>query len=291
MLNYSNNGLRRVENELVFGGHIVSLISPALILTVCILQDISINIGTLLIAYIIPLIVYSYNYQNEPEKLSTNSEKEAFILNRKKNFPILMGLALLVLLFLVAESFNYGFFIFSLIILTGGILYTVILKVLTKYIFCFKNLYVAGIWAYAGTFFVLFYHSIDLTIFYYVIFVYIYVKIFINNVFFDIKDIESDKMKDLNTVPIKLGKDTTIYLLHILNIISVIILIIAIYLGILPLYAIFLLITNLYVLFYLEKGKTADYDGLLKYTYLMADAEFILWPIILIIGKIIFNYF
>jgi UbiA prenyltransferase family. len=202
-----------------------------------------------------------------------------------------MGLALLVLLFLVAESFNYGFFIFSLIILTGGILYTLILKVLTKYIFCFKNLYVAGIWAYAGTFFILFYQSIDFTIFYYVIFVYIYVKIFINNVFFDIKDIESDKMKDLNTIPIKLGKDTTIHLLHILNIVSVIILIIAIYSGVLPLYAIFLLITNLYVLFYLEKGKAADYDGLLKYTYLMADAEFILWPIILIIGKIIFNYF
>jgi hypothetical protein len=53
-------------------------------------------------------------------------------------------------------------------------------------------------------------------------------------------------------------------------------------------YALSLLFTNLYVFYYLEKGKTADRNKLLKYTYIMADAEFLLWPIILILSKLIY---
>jgi 4-hydroxybenzoate polyprenyltransferase len=291
MLYSSNKIIGRVENELVFGGHIVSLISPALILTVCLLQDLPLNIEILIIAYIIPLIVYSYNYQNETEKvINIGSNKYNFVSKRKTIFPILLGLDILILSILIINLFNYGFLVFTLIIISGGILYTIIFKVLTKYIFCFKNIYVSAIWAYAGTFFILFYQSLDFSLFYLVIFVYIFIKIFINNVFFDIKDIDSDKGKNLITIPVKLGKNNTIYLLHMFNIFSIILLIAVIYYNILPIYALSLLITNVYVFIYLEKGRISSYKGLLKYTYIMADSEFIFWPILLIISKLLFYH-
>lgn len=286
--NYTKNHISWLTKELIYGAHLTALISPAFIITVSTLQNIKINYISLIIAYLIPLIVYSYNYQKELDNDAiTDPDKVNYLRKKEKVFSLILGLYIALLIILTIVSANYGFFVFMIIILTGGILYTIVFKVLTKTIPGFKSIYVTMIWAYAGTFYVVFLNSLEFTTFYVIIFLFIFLKMLINVVFFDIKDINRDRMEQLKTLPILIGKLNTITLLNILNILALILLIYSIYINILPLYASSLSLFFIYTLYYVNKGKSASEKELLKYTYVLADAEFVLWPVVLIIGKII----
>ena len=185
---------------------------------------------------------------------------------------------------------NLGFLIFVLIIMTGGILYTVVFKVLTKYIPGFKSMYTTLVAIYAATFFVLFYYSMNFSLLFLFLFVYMFMKMIINVIFFDIKDYIADKALGLKTFPVILGTNNTILLLHSLNALSLIILLLGIYINVIPLYASALALFYLYTFYYVRKGKTTDNAELLKFTYIIADAEFIFWPVILIISKMLLNH-
>lgn len=289
MYNLIKNIFNRIKNEIIYGGHIISMDSPAFILTICILQDIPINIFALIIAFFIPLAVYSYNYQKEVDKdATTDPIKSSFLEKRKNIFPYLLSLDIIIIFALAILLFNYGFLIFALIIVTGGILYTTVFKVLTRYVPGFKSIYATLIWAYAGTFFLIFLNSLELSLFYLFIFIFIYLRMFVNIAFFDLKDMDADKKEGLKTLPIILGKNNTIIFLNLINFISIILLYVFIYIGVLPLYAISLSLFYFYTYYYLKKSKTAVGDEILTYSYIIADAEFIFWPIILILSNIIY---
>jgi 4-hydroxybenzoate polyprenyltransferase len=144
------------------------------------------------------------------------------------------------------------------------------------------------IWAYAASFFLIAYNSLGFQIIYVYIFVLIFSKIFINVVFFDIKDLKTDKIEGLKTIPLFIGKVNTLKLLNIINIISLVFIILAIYIGIFPTYMISFTVFFLFTFYYLNKSKNADDKKLLKYSYFLADAEFILWPVVLFLSKIIY---
>jgi 4-hydroxybenzoate polyprenyltransferase len=100
---------------------------------------------------------------------------------------------------------------------------------------------------------------------------------------------DSDLNEHLKTVPILLGRNLTIWILYVINTIALVILLIGIYINVLPFFSIILSIFFFYSMYYLYKGRTAKKIELLKYSYIMADSEFVLWPLILFIGKIIFT--
>jgi len=103
--------------------------------------------------------------------------------------------------------------------------------------------------------------------------------------FFDIKDIESDGARGLKTLPVLLGREKTYKFLNALNIFSFIPLVAGVYLGIIPVFGLSLLGFYFYDLYYLRKAKFADGQSLRKISYTLADAEFILWPLVLLLGR------
>ena len=81
----------RLKNEFIYGAHYLSLGYPALFLSLIILLDLPINYIVLIVTYLIPLIIYSFNYQKELDKdVITNPEKVKY-LKKRKIFPYLMG--------------------------------------------------------------------------------------------------------------------------------------------------------------------------------------------------------
>ncbi|OPY30170.1 MAG: prenyltransferase [Methanocella sp. PtaU1.Bin125] len=291
-INNINSILKWIKNEFIFGAHYLSLGYPALFLSLMILLDLQIDFFALIVTYLIPLIVYSFNYQKELDKdIITNPEKVKYLKNRERIFPYLMGLYILLLIGLLIFLNNHGFSLFILIILVGGLLYTIVFKVLTRTIPGFKSIYTAMVWAYAGTFCVSFFYSLQFSVFYLLYFTFLFLKGLINVIFFDIKDISSDKRDNLRTFPILLGVKKTIILLHILNILSLCILLYGVYTNILPIYTLALSIFFVYTLYYLTKGNTNDNQELHKYTYLMVDGECIFWPIVLVIFKFLYLKF
>lgn len=281
--------INKIVNEFVYGSHLIALQGPAYILTTITLLGLDINWLAIIVAYLIPLIVYSYNYQSElSSDIHTNPEKVQYLERRKKHFPIIIFSLIIICLSLLIVLNDMYFNIFIIIILIGGILYTTVFKVLTKTIPGFKSIYTSLMWAYSGTFFVFLYYRMSFGTFFSLLFIYIFITSLINTIFFDIKDISSDKIDQLKTIPILLGKDLTIYILHFINVLSLIILFGGIYFKIFPIYMVSLSIFFPYVWYYIAKSKNANKKELFRYTYILADAEFVLWPIILIIGKLVY---
>ena len=278
-----------LKDEFVYGGYLTSLGCPAFVFCISILLNTSIDWPVLLIAYLTPLIIYSYNYYGELEKdMATNPERAVHLGKKVKYYPYLIGsyLALLGLVLLLYAS--YVMIVFVLILVFCGIFYTVILKDITKVIPGFKGVYIAFVWALAGTFFFNIHYSISFNLFHILMFLFIFLKGMINVTFFDIKDIDGDMEQGLKTIPVILGKELTLKYLHLLNVFAFIPLFIGIYLKVIPLYAISLTALFFYDNYYLKKADVANGKNLRMISYTLADAEFILWPVLLLIARALY---
>lgn len=250
------------------------------------------NILVIVTAYLTTFIVYSFNYLNEfDDDVVTDPTKVSFLKSRKNRFKLIIIYYIILNIILLCYSFylygNFSFIVFILILLFGGILYTVIFKVLTRYIPGFKSVYCTALWAYAGSLYVTFFYSESINVFYAFMFAYMFIKLLINAIFFDIKDMDSDRNKNLKTIPLLLGKPTTILLLTILNLFSIVFLFYGVFSNFIPFYGVSLSILSIYTEYYLLKGLASNQKVIVRYTYVMADTEFILWPLVVLIGKLL----
>jgi 4-hydroxybenzoate polyprenyltransferase len=276
-------------NEFIYGGYLTSLGCPAFVLSVAVLLNTGIDPPVLLIAYLTPLIVYSYNYYGELEKdMSTNPERASHLRKKVRLYPLILGSYIAVLGYLLTIYANFAMIVFILLLLFCGIFYTVLFKDLTKQIPGFKGAYIAAVWALAGAFFFNFHYSLSWGLFSVLMFVFIFLRGIINVTFFDIKDLESDREQGLKTLPVILGRDTTLRFLHILNVFSFLPLLLGINWGVIPVFSLALVVFYFYDHYYLKKAAVITGKGLRMISYTLADAEFILWPLVLILGKALF---
>ncbi len=273
---------------MIYGGYFAALCGPAFVITASLMAEIRINIPLLIISYLIPLMIYSYDYYRDMDKDKiSNKERAAHFDKKKQMYPYLMIGYVITLSALLLIFSNLLLISFILILVMVGVLYTVGLKKFTQKIPAFKNIYTALTWSLAGTFFIPLYYSLQLNLSYILIFLFIFLKCLPNIIFFDLKDINSDQKEGLKTIPVLLGKQKTLKLLNNLNIIAFIPLILGIIVKIIPIYASIMILFYFYSIYYLNKASKVDDKELRMVSYTLADAEFILWPIILIIGKAI----
>lgn len=277
-----------LQNEIIYGGYFAALCSPAFIIFTSYISGINLNMPILSISYLLPLIVYSYDYYRDIDKdISENSKRAIYLKKNTKKYPYLLSFYIILLLILLILFSNSQLISFIIIIITAGILYNVAFKDLTKKIPIFKNIYTALTWAAGGAFFLPLYYSLSIQPVFVIAFITIFLRCINNIIFFDLKDIENDKKEKLKTLPVILGKQTTINILYVLNIISFIPLIIGIYTKIVPLFAIFFVLFGFYSFFYIKKAKTAPPNELEKLSHVLADSEFLLWPLLFVIIKLL----
>jgi 4-hydroxybenzoate polyprenyltransferase len=277
-------------NEILYGGYYAALGSPFLILSVSFILNLKTDIPILSIAYILPLIVYSYDYYQDLDKdLRMNSERAAYLSKKTHYYPKILFIYVVMLGSLLIFFSNYKLILFILGIVIGGILYSVALKGVTSKIPLFKNIYTALTWALGGTFFIVFYYSLDITLAFLLLFLFIFLRVLINIVFFDLKDAEGDKEEGLKTLPAIFGKEKSINILYALNIISFLPLFFGIYCHLIPIFSFLLTIFYIYVFYYIKKSKDANTKDLGIISHAMADSEFVIWPIVLIIGQFIYH--
>jgi 4-hydroxybenzoate polyprenyltransferase len=235
-------------------------------------------------------MVYSYDYYKDMDKdKDTNIERAAHFNKKSQIYPYLMISYVIALTTLLIVFTNIMMISYILILITVGVLYTLGSKKLTQKIPAFKNIYTTLTWTLAGTFTIAFYYSIQINLTYILIFIFLFLKFLPNTIFFDLKDIKSDQREGLKTLPVILGKQKTLKILDILNLIAFIPLFIGIYLKLIPLFAASLIIFYFYSKYYLNKTNTIDNKELRMIGNTLADAEFIAWwPIVLLIGQLIF---
>ena len=293
VLNINSNDYSRHFNiifkEIVHGGYLTALGAPALILSTSIIINSGINYPLLIISYLIPLIIYSYDYMSNLDKdQETNSDRYKHLKKKKKYYPIILVFYILLLIALLIIFTNFKLIIFIILMMLGGFFYATALKGLTKKIPIFKNIYTVMTWSMGGTFFVPLHYSLAFSFPILIVFIFIYIKGMINAIFFDLKDYLTDSKEGLKTLPVIIGKERAIKLLHLLNIAAIFPLIIGVYLKIIPVFTISLIVFYFYSSYYLIKAKSSyDYKLWVKLGSI-ADFEFIFWPVILILCIIVF---
>jgi 4-hydroxybenzoate polyprenyltransferase len=287
---YSNDYFNLICKELVHGGYLTALGAPALVLTTSIITNSGIDIPLLIISYLLPLIVYSYDYMSDMDKdVETNIARYKHLKKKKRYYPFILVFYVLLLIALLIVFSNLKLILLIVLIIFGGLLYATALKGLTKRIPIFKNVYTVLTWSLGGTFFVPLHYSLSVSFPFIIIFIFINLKGMINAIFFDLKDSITDSKEGLKTLPVLLGKENAIKLLHLLNFIAFLPLIIGVYLKIIPILTLSLLIFFFYSFYYLIKSQGPISNDKWVNLGSFADFEFIFWPLILILGAWFFS--
>lgn len=270
----------RVEEEFLYGGHIFALGSACIAASTIIILKTELNLGILLLFYLIFYIIYLYDHFKGVESDAlTNSKRTAYLSGRAGNRLIVFRIMFSLVFFILVLSGDTKVFILGALILVMGISYGIFFKNITKKIFAFKNFFVALVWS------ILIFYALLCVREPYVFLVglfawFVFVRMLSIQIFFDIRDIEGDKIKHLLTVPVVMGERKAVELIYSIDLFMTISLL-AVYS--IPFYRneieIFFLLILVYRFFYMKKYFEKDQS-----CFLWAAGEPIVWFIIVIIS-------
>jgi 4-hydroxybenzoate polyprenyltransferase len=276
-------------NEIIYGGHWLSIGAAAITLSIIILLNNKIRWELLIISYLLVQAIYTYNHYKELEiDVFSNSPRVKHLSSHKSILPYLLGLYVtlfftILIFFGTRESIFFGGFllIIGLLFSGGG-------KKISGKIVGLKSVYVSLSWAFSVPFIALYcgYPFNNQILF---LFMFVFFRFFVSTNFFDIKDIKSDIKNNIWTFPIILkNKKNLITFIHLLNGLSMLPIIVGVALKILPIYSILLLVLFFYSFYYIYKVKSDQLD-ISTLSYIIVDGEFYYWPFLLYLGLILIS--
>jgi 4-hydroxybenzoate polyprenyltransferase len=278
-----------LQNEFIYGGHLTALGAPMMVLFVSILLNIHVSLQLLFIAYLAPLIVYSVDYHKSMEKdKETNPGRSSYLSTRSGVYPYLIAFYTLLLLASLILFARGGLMLLIIALAICGVLYSTVFKGLTKKLPGFKNVFTSAVWASGCAFGLPMYYSMPFEAVFGLVFLFMLVRGLSNNIFFDLKDIESDAAEGLKTLPVLLGERRMTILLLALDIAALPILLLGVYLGQLPMYALSMIALVFSTFLYLSLVNSGEGKRMGYPYYLLADVEVLFWPVALVIGKMIY---
>src|SRR5690606_25901775 len=143
---------------------------------------------------------------------------------------------------------NWQTALLTIFITAGGILYTERLKRIP--VLGWKTYYVSFFWAILILVIPFFYVLDTVTPYLYLV-LFIFIRGLVNTTFSDIKDIESDRARNIKTFPAYWGKEKTLYILQVINLISLVPLVVGVINSDLPILALVLGLTVVNGVYYL----------------------------------------
>jgi 4-hydroxybenzoate polyprenyltransferase len=277
-----------IWNEFIYGDHWISLNSVSLSLCTTLLLNLQIKLDFLLIVYLGTLSIYRYNHYKEIklDELS-NSGRTTHLKKYKDILPF--TIVVFVSLFFVFLTYygNLESIFFGIILLLLGFFFTDIFKKITKRLLGFKSFYTSVSFSLLILFNIIYYsYIIDNLVLFFLLFCFL--RFFIGTSYCDIKDMKIDKKRKLLTFPLILGKECFLTLIQIINLISLFLVIIAIFFHIFPSYTLMLSFAFFYSFYYVIKSRCDSCDSNSMFA-IIVDGEFIYWPFLLLIGLFIFS--
>jgi 4-hydroxybenzoate polyprenyltransferase len=275
-----------IWNEFVYGDHWFSLGSISISLCTMLLLDLQIRWEFLLIVYLGTLSIYRYNHYKEI-KLDemSNSGRTNHLKRYEKILPFTIFVFAILFFVLLIYYGDLKSIIFGIVLLLLGIFFTDIFKKATRVIIGFKSFYTSCSFSLLILFTAV-YCSYQINEIVILFLLFCFLRFLIGTSYCDIKDIKNDKKRNLLTLPIVFGKERFLTLIQIINLTSLFIIVIAIYLHIFPVYTLLLSFAFFYSFYYIVKSRDNSYivDSLFA---VIVDGEFIYWPFLFLIGYFI----
>ena len=212
----------------------------------------------------LPLTVYAYDYLADLEVDSlTNSDRSEF--NRRWGERLLAAYAgvLLALLLLCMDPLIMAL---TASMFITGILYSRFFKELTAYLTGFKNIYLGVVWSSWTTLPAMGGRSLPAHA---LVFIFIFLKVYVNTAFSDYKDVKSDSKRGLKTLPVAYGENDSLMILQLINAVGAAALSLGVLTGLIPCIGIVAVILSSYTALYLHLKPVMDINT----ATLIADLE------------------
>jgi len=229
--------------------------------------------------FLITFSVYSLNRLTDIEEDASNMPERVAFLSQKKDVILILSITSYLIALIVGALKNMYIVLVFLTPLLIGIIYSIrISSFRIKNIFAMKNVSVAFSWAFSSSFLpYVFYPNISVAL---MLFIFLFIKCFMDTVVFDIRDIEGDRISGVKTLPVVLGIKRTRNVLLAVNSFLLIWVLVCYLMGIFIPYLPIAIFSTIYGYWYIsvffrEENKKGKYD----YDYLV-DGEFIILAIL-----------
>ncbi len=280
--------IRFLWKEFIYGGHLQSIGAAGVTFITVNLLKINYEWSIFLTSYLIFYTLYLYDrYKGLQTDKLTNPKRSEHFQRYYRFRSILLILVVIAAISSLAYFSNVKALIFGSALIIFGLLYFSIFKKITKKVTSFKNIYVASFFALL-VFLPFFYYSLpisrDLLLGMIALFVLVFLKAFLTQIFLDLKDIRTDKEEGLLTIPVQIGTKKTIKVLKKSTIVVLLILPVTFSLifDILPLTVLVLVATIPFCFYCFNRAMEKNYIG-----YILAGSEFILWAVLIKLVQII----
>lgn len=160
--------------------------------------------------------IYSLNRLTDIEEDSSNLPERTRFVQKRKNILLFLSIASYITALIIGGIRNLYTIPVFLIPFLVGILYSIkIFSIRVKDIFCMKNFAVSFTWASSSSLlpYIFFYEKTTAIM----LFLFLFIKCFVNTVVFDVRDIEGDRKAGTKTIPVVIGIRKTMILLLLIN--------------------------------------------------------------------------
>lgn len=275
--------------EFVYGGHLLALGTASIASCSALILGQTPTLDLFLMAYLFSNGAYTMNRVSELDQdASSHPQRTAHLKSRGRLLPYLV-ITYFLTGYVLAFLRNLYFFAALLVPLFLSLLYSVGSRRFVKFLgvrrlkeqLLVKNIAISFGWSLIPILVGLYYTSVTLPLL--VLCPFIFLRLIVNSVFFDVRDAQADALYGTRTIPSVYGNRVGNVVMGLVDILSLGYIILIALVGAIPIYAMTLAVFPLYSLLYRAGSRLFDQDLIRD---LVADGEYIMWAPVLLIGKI-----
>jgi 4-hydroxybenzoate polyprenyltransferase len=249
------------------------------------------NIYLSLSVFLLFLSLYNLNTLSDlNEDVVSKPERTVLVLKHKRPLAWFSGITFVLTLLLMIFT-KIELIIFPLVFVAFAFVYSSGAKITPfrlKDTLLLKNVIVAFCWAFATVLPPVIYYGIGISQTVLILFLFVFLRILLGGIFFDLRDVEGDKRAGVRTLPVVFGNDKTVMFLHSLNVLSAILILVGVLTRHLPEFALSLELIFAYGLLYLYAydKKPSKIDFLCD---IIVDGEYLFTAAVIWLGTLFFT--
>ncbi len=197
----------------------VSLISVTILWDTCLLLNVDLKPTIFVSAFFLTFTVYNLDrVAGSKEDTINDAQKLRLYKGKTKTWTVILSTALTLCVLLIIET-NAGLLLIYLVPLIASILYgkSVGFFPRLKNVPVVKNLVLVSTWTLMATAIPSYSSSIQDPLHLPLITYFLFIKLLVNSILFDLRDIHGDRAAGVKTLPVMLGRETTHRLLVLIN--------------------------------------------------------------------------
>lgn len=276
--------------ELVYGGHLLALGTASMAATTAFVLGRVPTWDLLLMAYLFSLGAYTINRISDFDQDRISHPGRTAYLEGRRRYLALISASCFILGYGMAFLRNLVFFAALSLPLVLAVVYSVgsrrmkgILGISRlKEGLLVKNVAISFGWSLVPVLVGLYYLELPIAIM--ALAPFIFLRLMVNTIFFDQRDVDADTAFGVSTLPAKLGMAASTRLIDLLDVVSGVYIIAIALSGVVQAFAGALALFTLYSLAYRRYAGTGKHADATR--DLAADGEYILWGVVTYIGHL-----